>query len=56
MNKRYRKVMRLKSRHYRRGHQWYCVCPEAVQSMMLAMKKRIESGEPLARRIIRKEK
>lgn len=50
MNKRYRKQMRLKSRHYRQGHGQFCKCWELWQSFGLALKRRLESGEPLPRR------
>lgn len=50
MNKRYRKQMRLKSRHYRQGHGQFCKCWELWQGFGLALKRRLESGEPLPRR------
>lgn len=53
MNKRYRKVMRLRSRHYRQGHHQFCKCWELWQNFGLALKRRIESGEPLTRRRVR---
>lgn len=31
VNPRYRKQMRLRSHHYRRGHSSFCCCPEAWQ-------------------------
>ncbi len=53
MNKRYRKAMRLKSRHYRQGHNQFCKCWELWQNFGLALKRRLESGEPLPRRRVR---
>lgn len=54
MNKRYRKQMRLKSRHQRRGHTPFCRCPELWQALALALKRRMDSGVPLARRSLRR--
>lgn len=54
MNKRYRKVMRLRSRHYRQGHSLFCRCWEPWQNFGLALKKRFESGEPLPRRWVQR--
>lgn len=53
MNKRYRKQMRLKSGHYRRGHNQFCKCRELWQSVGLALKRRMESGDPLPVRRVR---
>lgn len=53
MNKRYRKQMRLRSRHYRQGHNQFCKCWELWQNFGLALKRRLESGEPLPRRRVR---
>ena len=53
VNARYRKRMRLKSRHYRQGHNQFCKCWELWQNVGLALKKRIESGGPLPRRRVR---
>ena len=53
MNGRHRKQMRLKSRHYRKGHTQFCKCWEFWQKDALAIKKRMESGEPLPRRRVR---
>jgi hypothetical protein len=53
MNARYRKQMRLKSRHYRQGHNQFCKCWELWQNFGLALKRRIESGQPLPRRRVR---
>lgn len=41
MNQRYRKVMRLRSRHHRRGHTPWCSCPEMLQAMYLAINRRL---------------
>ncbi len=54
VNKRYRKQMRLKSRHYRQGHNRFCKCWELWQNFALAIKRRMESGEPLPRRRVRR--
>lgn len=54
MNERYRKQMRLKSRHHRRGHTPFCNCPEMWQALALAMRRRLSSGVPLARRTVRR--
>lgn len=54
MNERYRKQMRLKSRHYRQGHTQFCKCREFWQKGLLAIKKRMESGEPLPVRRLRR--
>lgn len=40
MNARYRKQMRLKSRHARRGHTARCVCPEEVERLRLFICRR----------------
>lgn len=54
MNGRYRKQMRLRSRHYRQGHHQFCKCWELWQNFGLALKRRFESGEPLPVRRIRR--
>lgn len=53
MNKRYRKQMRLKSRHYRQGHTPFCKCWEVWQSFGLALKRYKESGKPWPVRRVR---
>lgn len=53
MNKRYRKQRRLRSRHYRQGHSQFCKCWELWQNFGLALKRRMESGEPLPVRKLR---
>ncbi|WP_432112794.1 hypothetical protein [Streptomyces sp. S1] len=40
MNARYRKAMRLKSRHARRGHTPWCRCPELWQGFALALQRK----------------
>lgn len=35
MNERYRKQMRLRSRHSRRGHAPWCRCPEEITRILL---------------------
>lgn len=47
MNERYRKQMRLKSRHYRQGHHQFCKCFELWQKVGLAIKKYLDSGKPM---------
>lgn len=53
MNKRYRKQMRLRSRHYRQGHTQFCKCWEFWQKGVLAIKRHMESGKPLPVRKVR---
>lgn len=52
VNARYRKVRRLQSRHYRRGHTVFCRCPEPFQSAVADLRRRLDSGRPLPRRTI----
>lgn len=48
MNKKYRKQMRLKSRHHRRGHSFqFCKCPELWQNIMLALERHVRLNGPL---------
>lgn len=53
MNTRYRKQMRLRSRHYRQGHTQFCKCWEQWQNFGLALKRWKESGKPLPVRKVR---
>lgn len=52
MNARYRKQMRLRSRHYRRGHTPWCHCPEPRQRMLLAFRRWQKSGRALPTRTL----
>lgn len=46
MNQRYRKVMRLRSRHARRGHTPWCNCPEMWQALRQSIQRRMRK-DPL---------
>jgi hypothetical protein len=46
MNRRYRKTMRLRSRHYRRGHTPWCNCPEVWHAFWMGWKHSREAGWP----------
>ncbi|MEV5957264.1 hypothetical protein AB0M11_26445 [Streptomyces sp. NPDC051987] len=53
MNARYRKQMRLRSRHARRGHTPWCRCPEPQQRALIAFRRWKASGRPLPTRTVR---
>ena len=53
MNPRYRKQMRLRSRHARRGHTSRCNCPEVWQRTLLRFRRWQQSGRPLPTRTLR---
>lgn len=53
VNERYRKQMRLRSRHFRKGHTPFCKCREPWQMVGIKLRRQIESGEPLPVRKIR---
>ncbi len=53
VNRRYRKQMRLRSQHYRRGHTPFCKCWEPWQMLGIRLKRRIDSGVPLPVRKVR---
>lgn len=53
MNPHYRKAMRLRSRHARRGHTSWCNCPEAWQRTLLVFRRWQQSGRPLPTRTLR---
>lgn len=52
MNARYRKAMRLKSRHRRRGHTPWCQCLEMRQALAIGLGRLFASGQPLAHRTV----
>lgn len=53
VNDRYRKRMRLTSRHFRKGHTPFCKCREPWQMVGIKLRRQIESGEPLPVRKVR---
>lgn len=53
MNSRYRKQVRLRSRHARRGHKPWCNCPERYDRLLLALRRRKAEHKPLPRRTVR---
>lgn len=53
MNPRYRKQTRLRSRHHRRGHTPWCRCWEPLQRLVIAVRRRLDSGRPLPTRTVR---